>query len=105
MEEYPGLAEVLDDALVPASQVLHAVTHRAVQLETPGAGNPSRLLGMAPAAARCGSGRLGHGVVHALDAPHGLPIVLVLGGTEQANLIVMAIGGPPWPGEFMRAAA
>src|SRR5580765_2543198 len=48
--------------------------------------------------------RLGLGMLHALGPAHGCPVVLVLRGTKQTHLVVVAICTTTWPGEFVRAA-
>src|SRR6266852_6348623 len=100
-EQDPGLAEVFDDALVPGSQTLGAIANRGLQTQASGSWHPARLLGTATALRL--RGRLGCAVL-TLDSPHALPVVLVFSGAYQTDLIVMAVGSPPRPREFVGAA-
>jgi hypothetical protein len=43
------------------------------------------------------------GMLHALRAAHGGPVILVLGGAQHANLIVVSVSAAPWPGELVGA--
>jgi hypothetical protein len=45
------------------------------------------------------------GDVHALGAAHGLPVIFVLSGANEADLVIMTIGSPPWPGKLVGTAA
>src|SRR5580698_6252240 len=38
-----------------------------------------------------------------LGATHGGPVVCIFGGAQQADLIVVAVGAAPWPGELVGA--
>jgi hypothetical protein len=104
LEEHTRLAQVFDDAFIPAAQILDPITHGDLQLQAPGSRDPARLLGVAATAAGHGGGFV-RSAVHLISTPHGLPVVLVLDGAKQANLVVVAVGGPPGPGKFMGAAA
>ena len=95
-----GLAQIHDRTFGPGAEVLHAVADRGFQLDSTGAGNPSRL---ANVLAALGSGRVRGVRFDALGPAHGRPVVLVLGGAEQANLIKLPICSPTWPGKLMGA--
>jgi hypothetical protein len=47
---------------------------------------------------------VGPGMLHALGAAHGRPVILVFRGAQHANLIIVSIRAAPWPGELVRAA-
>ena len=100
LEQYTGLADVLDRTLQPCTDILHAVTDWAVKLEAPSTRNPGRLLSMRPAL-RSGFGRASF---YPLRATHGLPVVLVLSRANQTNLVIRAVGGAAGPGEFVGTA-
>src|SRR5579863_8390584 len=104
VQQHAGLAQIVNDSFVPVAQVLDAVAHGRVQTQAARTRHPARFLGMAPAAARSSSGLLGRRL-NALDAAHCFPIVLVLHGADQANLVILTVGGPTGPGELVGAAA
>ncbi len=101
LEQYAGLAEVFDLALVPGAGAIHAVAQRQVQLQAAGARCPR--WPFLPRMAAPDDG-VGLGMLQALGAPHGGPVILVLGGAQQANLIVVPVSAASWPGELVGAA-
>ena len=100
LEQYTGLADVLDRTLEPCTDILHAVTDWAIKLEAPSTRNPGRLLSMRPAL-RSGFGRASF---YPLRATHGLPVVLVLSRAQQADLIELSVRVATWPGKLVGAA-
>src|SRR5271165_51433 len=106
-QKHAGLAEVLDNAFIPAPEIFHPVTDRSIEFEAPRPRNPSGLANPAAAAPRGSAvrrtGRLA--AIHALSASHGAPIITILDGAQEANLIVLTISTPPRPGKLVGAAA
>src|SRR5581483_2651538 len=102
MEENSTLADVFDDAFVPRAGLVHAIAQWQIQFQAARTGYPRRTL--LPRVGTTNSSGLGLGMLHTFRAAHGGPVVLVFRGAEQANLIVVAIGGTAWPGELVGAA-
>jgi hypothetical protein len=101
LEEHAGLADVLDGAFRPQAQILDAITHRKIELEPASARDPGRFLFPGAATGCTWFGR----DLHALSTPHRRPVVLVLGGAQQTNLVIVTVGSAPGPGEFVGATA
>ena len=103
-KKHPGLAQVVDRAAMPLPQALHSIAQGQVELEPSGAGNPRRCPDPGAGTTFFLLRGLRFAAVDTLGAPHGLPVVLILGGTKQAHLIVVAVPRPAGPGKFVRAA-
>jgi hypothetical protein len=91
---------IFDDTFIPGAGAVDAVTQRNVKFQAARPRHPRRPLLAHVAAAGAGLGL-------AFDAPgaaHGSPVVLVFGGTEQAHLVVIAVGSAAGPGELVGAA-
>src|SRR4029077_20904642 len=100
LKEDTGLADVLDGSDRPSVQILDPITHGQVQME---AQRPRYTRGFLLASPSPGTW-LGNREGHALGPAHGSPVVLIFNGTQQANLVVVAIGGTPGPGELVGTA-
>src|ERR1017187_7114776 len=100
MKQQPGLAEVFDCALIPRAGVVYAIAKRHVQFQAAGARRPGR-----PLLSRMTAPDDGFwlDMLQALGAAHGGPVILVLGGAQQTNLIVVSVSAAPWPGELVGA--
>src|SRR6266851_337672 len=87
VKQYARLADVLDQAFVPGTEILAAVSDGKAGLQSPCPGHPGRLLltGAAPE-----GHSLRHRIVDAVSAAHGFPVVLVSGGAQQADLVVLS---------------
>src|SRR5271157_2944594 len=102
VKQYAGLADVLDHALVPGTEIFAAVSNRKVRPQTPSPGHPGRLLLAGAAPDRRG---LRHRFVDAISATHGLPVVLVSGRAHQADLVVLSVSRAARPGKLVRTAS
>src|SRR4029077_5778290 len=100
MEEQPGLAKIVDGSFIPCTSVVDAVAERHIQLQAAGARRPGRPLFPGMTAPH---GGLGLAMLHPLGATHGRPVILVLGGTQQTNLIEVSVITAARPGEFVGA--
>jgi len=101
LKEQAGLAEVFDFALVPRAGAVYPVPKGQIQLQAACTRRPGGPLlpGMAAP-----DGGFGLGMLQALGAAHGGPIIFVLGSAQQANLVVLAVSAAAWPGELVGAA-
>src|SRR5208337_238479 len=100
-EQHATLADVLDDAFIPRAGAIDAVAQGNVEFEPARPGHPGGAL-LARMAATHPADWL---MLHALGTAHGGPVVLVFGGAQQANLIVVAVGTAAGPGELVGAAS
>src|SRR6266851_2560659 len=87
VKQYARLADVLDHALVPGTEIFSAVSNRKVQPQAACPGHPGRL---PLAGAAAGGGGLRHRLVDRISATHGLPVILVSGRAHQADLVVLS---------------
>jgi len=101
MKQQPSLADVFNGALEPRAGVIHAVTKLPVQLQPPGSRRPGWSL--FPSVIPTGHG-FGVGVLQALGAAHGGPVIFVFGRTQQTDLIVVSVSTAAWPGELVGAS-
>src|SRR3984957_2119230 len=101
VEQHAALADVFDDAFVPGTGLVDAITQRNVKLEPARARHPRR-----PFLPRMSSTNAGLrlGMLHPFGAAHGGPIVFIFRGAQQADLVVIAIATTARPGKFVRAA-
>src|SRR6185369_2014158 len=93
-------ADVLGGSLVPRAHVFDSKPNWNVQLQSPRARNPRWLATGFPANRRRD---FAFRFLYPGSAPHGLPVILILCGTQQADLIVVAIRSTPRPRKFVRA--
>jgi hypothetical protein len=99
-KQQPGLAEIVDYTFKPRAGVVNSKAHRRIELQSPGARSPRWPLfsRMIPP-----HRRLRLAVFDTLSASHGRPVILVLGGAQQTDLVVVSVRTSARPGEFMGA--
>lgn len=99
-EKDAALADIFDDAFKPRAGAVDAVTQGNVELEAARTGYPGWPFLPRMAAAKAGLGL----VLHALDTAHRSPVVLVLRGAQEADLVVVAVSATARPGKLVGAA-
>src|SRR5229473_5082911 len=102
VKQYARLADVLDHALVPGTEILAAVSDGKVQAQASCARHPGDLL--LTGAAPYGRGRR-HRFVDPASATHGFPVVLVSSRAQQADLVVLSGSRTARPGKLVRTAS
>lgn len=92
------LADVLDLALVPGAEIFAAVSQGNTRAQAPCPGHPGRLLltGASP-----DGGSVRHRVIDLVSAAHGLPVILVRGRAQQADLVVLSTSRAARPGKLV----
>src|SRR5579863_1904367 len=100
-EKNAGLADIFDDSLVPRCRLVHAETEWQIQLQASRPRYPGGALFARVGAPDAG---FGLGMLHALNTAHGGPVILVLGGTDQADLVIVSVSSTTRPGEFVGTA-
>jgi len=101
MKQQSSLADVFNGALEPRARVIHAVTKRRVQFQAPGSRCPG--LSLFPRVIPTGHG-FGVGVLQALGAAHGGPVIFIFGRAQQTDLVVVSVSTAAWPGELVGAS-
>src|SRR5208283_1810738 len=92
------LAEVVDRPLIPGTGAVHPVTQPQIELETPRPRRPRR-----PFLSRVGAPYAGFrlGMFHPFNPAHGRPVILVLGGAQKTNLVIVSVRATPRPGKLV----
>jgi len=102
VKQYPRLADVLDHSLVPGTEIFSAVSKRNLRSQAACPGHPGRV--PLTGAASHGGG-LRRPLLHPASATHGLPVILVSGRAQQADLVVLSTRRPARPGKLVRTVS